>query len=131
MSWQARSDRELRGRVARAAALGLCAMILTSSIAVSAEAPTAAGETDVIDPPPQRISAQIAQDLGNDPEAIFRFVADEVRYEPYSGALRGASGTYYSRAGNSVDQALLLARLLDAANVRTRFARCTPGIGHR
>jgi hypothetical protein len=31
-------------------------------------------------------------------------------------------GAYYSRAGNSVDQALLLATLLDAAGIDTRFA---------
>src|SRR5215207_9050924 len=63
-----------------------------------------------------------AADLRYDLNAIFRFVADEVEYDPYAGALRGAHGTYWGLAGNSVDQALLLAALLDEALVETRFA---------
>src|SRR5829696_4649230 len=63
-----------------------------------------------------------AADLRYDLNAIFRFVADEVDYDPYAGALRGAHGTYWGLAGNSVDQALLLSALLDEALVETRFA---------
>src|SRR5215207_4737701 len=63
-----------------------------------------------------------AADLRYDLNAIFRFVADEVDYDPYAGALRGANGTYWGLAGNSVDQALLLAAFLDEALVETRFA---------
>src|SRR5215207_2953501 len=63
-----------------------------------------------------------AADLRYDLNAIFRFVADEVDYDPYAGALRGAHGTYWGLAGNSVDQALLLAALLDEALVEMRFA---------
>jgi hypothetical protein len=62
-----------------------------------------------------------AADLRYDLNAIFRFVADEVDYDPYVGALRGASGTYWGLAGNSVDQAILLAALLDEALIETRF----------
>src|SRR5215204_6209738 len=65
--------------------------------------------------------ADQAADLRYDLNAIFRFVADEVNYDPYAGALRGAHGTYWGLAGNSVDQALLLAALLDEALVETRF----------
>ena len=65
--------------------------------------------------------ADKAADLRYDLNAIFRFVADEVEYDPYAGALRGANGTYWGLAGNSVDQALLLAALLDEALVETRF----------
>ena len=60
--------------------------------------------------------------LGNDLQKIFRFVQDEIRYEPYAGALRGAKGTIAGRTGNSADQSLLLAALLDASGIRTRFA---------
>lgn len=67
--------------------------------------------------------ADIAWALDYDVEGIFRFVADEIRYEPYSGILRGARGTLDARAGNSVDQALLLAALLDESAVPYRFAR--------
>jgi hypothetical protein len=63
-----------------------------------------------------------AAELGFDVERMFRFVADEVRYEPYAGALRGANGTLWSLAGNSVDKSLLFAALLDEALVQYRFA---------
>jgi hypothetical protein len=66
--------------------------------------------------------ASKAAELGYDQERIFRFVADEVRYEPYAGALRGANGTLWSLAGNSVDKSLLLAALLDEALIEYRFA---------
>lgn len=54
--------------------------------------------------------------LGWDPEAIIRFVGKEVEFEQYPGLLRGAKGTLMSRAGNSLDQALLLAILLKYGN---------------
>ena len=53
---------------------------------------------------------------------IFRFVADEVRYEAYTGALRGAQGVLSGLAGNSVDKALLLSALLTEARIEVRFA---------
>lgn len=64
---------------------------------------------------------QLAADLEYDVERIFRFVSDEIRYDPYVGVLRGATGTLWSRAGNSADQAVLLAGMLNAALVETRF----------
>ena len=64
----------------------------------------------------------LALTLDYDVDRIFRFVADEIRYEPYAGILRGAVGTLRARAGNSVDKALLLAALLDASQVHYRFA---------
>jgi transglutaminase-like putative cysteine protease len=67
--------------------------------------------------------ADLALSLEFDVERIFRFVADEIRYEPYPGILRGAQGTLKARAGNSADQALLLAALLDASLVPYRFAQ--------
>ena len=66
--------------------------------------------------------AELAAGLEFDAERIYRFVSDEIRYEPYSGILRGARGTLASRAGNSADQALLLAALLEASLLPVRFA---------
>jgi hypothetical protein len=64
---------------------------------------------------------ELALELEFDPERIFRYVAEEIRYEPYAGLLRGAEGARLSGAGNSVDQAVLLAALLQASGVQTRF----------
>jgi hypothetical protein len=47
-----------------------------------------------------------------EPEAIAAAVHEAVAYEPYAGVLRGPASTWSGRAGNALDQALLLARLL-------------------
>ncbi|MBX3031512.1 MAG: hypothetical protein KF809_15300 [Chloroflexi bacterium] len=67
----------------------------------------------------------LAWALDYDLERIFRFVSDEIAYEPYAGALRGARGTLETRAGNAVDKTTLLAALLDAAHVEYRFVEGT------
>lgn len=61
--------------------------------------------------------------LDYDLDTIYRFVADDIAYQPYTGILRGAAGTLQARAGNSVDKALLLAALLDASLIPYRFAQ--------
>jgi len=68
---------------------------------------------------------QKAQELGNDPDAIFTFVRDEIAYEPYNGSLRGARGALWSKAGNALDQASLLIALLRASGVRSQYAQGT------
>lgn len=55
-------------------------------------------------------------------DAVFAFVRDEVRFEAYSGVLRGAELTYVNRAGNASDRSLLLAEILKLQGVKTRFA---------
>lgn len=56
-------------------------------------------------------------------EQIARFVREEIAFEQYPGALRGPNGTVLSRSGNSLDQALLLAKLLRDAGYDARIAR--------
>ena len=59
--------------------------------------------------------------LGRDAERIFAFVRDEIRYEPYYGVLRGATGTLMTGAGNSADKSVLLAKMLGVAGYKIRF----------
>ena len=56
------------------------------------------------------------------PARIVGFVRKDVAYEPYAGVLRGAEGTLLSRAGNALDTAILLARLLGDAGYDTRIS---------
>ncbi len=60
---------------------------------------------------------------GKDLDEIFARVATGVRYEPYSGVLRGAIGTAVARSGNSADQSMLLAEVLRRAGYKVRYAR--------
>lgn len=83
-----------------------------------------------VDPVQWSVDAR-AETFGPDVEPIFLFVRDAIRYEPYAGALRGASGTYTARAGNAADRALLLAHLLERKGLATRFAIGTLTERHR
>ena len=59
--------------------------------------------------------------LGSGVEPAFFFVRDRIRYEAYSGVLRGDQQTFLTRAGNSFDRSLLLAKLLKLNGLPTRF----------
>lgn len=61
--------------------------------------------------------------LDYDPDLIIDFVKSEIAFEPYHGTLRGGQGALISRAGNSLDQSLLLASLLRDAGYDARIAR--------
>lgn len=63
------------------------------------------------------------QAIGNEAEALFRWVRDETRWLPYQGALRGARGTLIDRQGSHLDRALLLGGMLDLAGHRVRIVR--------
>jgi hypothetical protein len=55
------------------------------------------------------------EDLDFDGGQLVRFVTEAVHFDPYSGILRGPQATLSARAGNAIDQSLLLQRLLEQA----------------
>lgn len=59
--------------------------------------------------------------LGGDAEKISDFMRNEIAFEQYPGLLRGAQGTLLSRAGNALDQAVLLQQLLLDAGYETKL----------
>lgn len=54
-------------------------------------------------------------------DALFKMVAEDIRFEPYNGILRGPEGTALSHKGNSLDQALLLKKVLAIKGYKTRL----------
>ena len=60
---------------------------------------------------------ELAFDLEYDRDQIIDFVTKEIRFEPYSGALRGPMGTIYAGAGNATDKSQLLVALLQASQI--------------
>ncbi len=59
--------------------------------------------------------------LDADPLGIIAFVRNRIAYQPYPGALRGVRGVLMARAGNALDQSLLLAALLHEAGFAARI----------
>lgn len=68
---------------------------------------------------------ELLTSLDFDAETIARFVREKVAFQQYEGLLRGALGTLLSRAGNSLDQSVLLATLLKDAGYEARISRAT------
>lgn len=64
----------------------------------------------------------VVDEIGIEPEDLFSWVKARVAFVPYAGALRGAEGVLMDRVGNSLDQSLLLARLLAEAGHTARLA---------
>lgn len=76
---------------------------------------------------------EASQDVGalglelafDEPATIAAAVHEAVAYQPYAGVLRGPQGTWEARAGNALDQALLLASLLLDAGYDAEVALAT------
>lgn len=66
---------------------------------------------------------ELVFELDFDAESMIDFVRKRIAFHPYEGLLRGMRGTLMSRAGNSLDQALLLAYLLKSAGFDARIVR--------
>ncbi len=58
-----------------------------------------------------------------EPETIVEWVKETIAFEQYPGLLRGAQGTLLSRAGNALDQAVLLATILKDAGYEAVVSR--------
>lgn len=66
---------------------------------------------------------ELALDLAfEDPQAIGAWVSDGIDYQVYRGLLRGPRGTLVAKAGNALDQSVLLATLLGDAGYDARIA---------
>ncbi len=99
--------------------------LLSGVLPDATPAPEAAAPSDrppaASDQPTPSPVDDLASSLDYDPEQAFAFVRDRVAYDPYPGVLRGANGALWGLAGNAADQAILLAGLLEAGMVQTRF----------
>ena len=63
----------------------------------------------------------VADQVGPEPAALVAWMRDNMIWSPYAGALRGPEGALMDRRVNSLDGALLLARLLELAGHEARI----------
>ncbi len=65
---------------------------------------------------------ELLLELDFETEQLIAFVKSEIAFQPYQGLLRGVQGTLNSRAGNALDQSVLLAKMLNDAGLDARIA---------
>ena len=68
---------------------------------------------------------EAAAKLNYDPNQIFDYLHTQVGYNSYVGSLRGARGTLWSNAGNSLDVASLGVALLSASGIPAQYVHGT------
>ena len=61
--------------------------------------------------------------LDYDAKLILDYVSSDIAFQPFEGVLRGVAGTLRARAGNSLDQSILLASVLKSAGYDARVVR--------
>ena len=61
--------------------------------------------------------------LDYEAEFILDYVSRDIVFQPYEGVLRGVAGTLRARAGNSLDQSILLASVLKSAGYDARVVK--------
>lgn len=64
-----------------------------------------------------------AEVLAYSPIKIYEYVANEIEFQPYFGAMKGAHATLLSESGSATDQSSLLIALLRASNIPARYVR--------
>jgi len=67
--------------------------------------------------------ARLAQSLGYSPTRILEYVSNNIAYELYAGAVKGAANTLIAGSGNDIDQAALAIALLREAKIPARFVK--------
>ena len=90
---------------------------LSTALKPAASVASPMGPDDPTDP---YVVAQ-ATALGKDPNQIYAFVRDQIKFEAYLGSVRGARGVLWAMAGNTLDKASLLTALLQASGFTTRY----------
>ncbi len=71
-----------------------------------------------------------AAKLSYDPQQIFNFLHTQITYNSYSGSVRGARGTLWSDAGNSLDVASLGVALMRASGIPAQYVSGTLSQNH-
>ena len=115
--------------------LGPQAFATIDTVAVDDELGAALLRTDVINP--AFLAATIdansadpfiqakAAELDQDAARIFQYLTQDVGFESYTGSLRGAHGTMWSRAGNALDESSLGVALLRTSGIPARYVQGT------
>ncbi|MFY0990530.1 hypothetical protein [Halomonas sp. C05BenzN] len=65
--------------------------------------------------------AAVLDVVGQDPEALVRWVQEQTTHVPYRGLVRGEFGVLQDRLGNHLDRAMLLGRLIEATGRTVRL----------
>lgn len=110
--------------------------LLAAALLAGSLMPWSAGAQDATTDPPAdtglpsmaaRVSAALDDtvvELHGDPEALRVWVRDAIATRAYDGVVQAELGAFLTRTGNDVDQALLLATMLERSGVQRRFATC-------
>ncbi|MFN8518706.1 MAG: hypothetical protein U0667_04780 [Chloroflexota bacterium] len=112
-------------RASRYVVMAVAAVIaVTPAIGASAQAPSADGAPSTLAARVLAALDQTIDGLDYDVDAERAWVREAVAHRPYQGVVQGALGSFLTRTGNDVDQALLLAAMLERSTVGYRFASC-------
>ena len=100
----------------------ISSLTATAAVAALPASPPAQADLDpTIDVQITQEITDLAASLGNSPFQMYRYVHDNVDFEPYLGSRKGSRETLLVGSGNDYDQASLLIALLRASNVPARY----------